>query len=211
MTANIRIQQIEIGPMQNYGYLVVDSGSGQAAVIDPGWDTDLIGRELRRQKLTLSAVLLTHGHFDHVQEVQTLLDSGFQAPVYAHEAEKPLLREIEIPFSYVQDGARIGLGSLEIRCLHTPGHSPGCQCFLLSPYLFTGDTLFIDHVGRMDLPGGSPAQMFASMGKIRALPDETIVFPGHRYHALKSDSLGNQKRTNPFLRAASLEEFLQIC
>ena len=110
----------------------------------------------------------------------------------------------------------IELGELRVRLIHTPGHTPGSQCFLIeqkdSPgRLVSGDTLFLGSCGRVDLPGGDPEAMYRSLNQtLKALPDETLLYPGHLYSSEPSDSLGEQKRTNPVLRVSSLDQFLMF-
>ena len=101
------------------------------------------------------------------------------------------------------------MGKISFDILHTPGHTPGCQCFLAQGQLISGDTLFIDGVGRCDLPGGDPKVMYASLSNIlMKLPDETIVYPGHNYGPTPTDTIGRQKQTNPYLQCSNLNEFL---
>ena len=108
-----------------------------------------------------------------------------------------------------ESGDKIDIGGLEIQLLHTPGHTPGSQCFLVDGRIVSGDTLFIDACGRTDFPGGNAEQMYYSLTqKLMALPDETILFPGHNYARLPHATIGEQKQTNPYLKFASLKQFL---
>jgi hydroxyacylglutathione hydrolase len=101
------------------------------------------------------------------------------------------------------------VGGVEIQLMHTPGHTPGSQCFLVENRVVSGDTLFIDACGRVDFPGGNPEQMYYSLTqKLMALPDEMILFPGHNYAPLKHATLGEQKKSNPYLKFSSLKQFL---
>jgi glyoxylase-like metal-dependent hydrolase (beta-lactamase superfamily II) len=115
-----------------------------------------------------------------------------------------------------EGGDTIELGGITVRLLHTPGHTPGSQCFLVEEagqpaQLVSGDTLFLGSCGRVDLPGSNPEQMYESLnGTLRKLPDETLVFPGHLYSQEAHSTIGEQKETNPFLRVANLETFLQF-
>jgi len=108
----------------------------------------------------------------------------------------------------------LALGEIRIRLLHTPGHTPGSQCFLVeeaghAAHLVSGDTLFLGSCGRVDLPGSDPEAMYRSLnGTLKQLPDETLLFPGHQYASEPSSTMGEQKRRNPFLRVATLEQFL---
>jgi glyoxylase-like metal-dependent hydrolase (beta-lactamase superfamily II) len=122
----------------------------------------------------------------------------------------------ETDLSRVEGGDVIELGQVRVRLLHTPGHTPGSQCFLVEEAgrpgrLVSGDTLFLGGCGRVDLPGANPEDMYRSLNdKLKKLPDETIVYPGHLYAAEPYDTLGNEKRSNPFLRVASLDQFLMF-
>ena len=102
------------------------------------------------------------------------------------------------------------MGKLPVRCLHTPGHSPGSQCFLVGKNLLSGDTLFVDACGRVDLPGGDPEKLWWSLNrKLRALEDDIVVYPGHNYGGRATSTLGEQKRGNPYMQYTSADQFLR--
>jgi glyoxylase-like metal-dependent hydrolase (beta-lactamase superfamily II) len=127
-----------------------------------------------------------------------------------HKAEAEFLKGLS-PSDMIKsdNGDRIEVGGLEIQLLHTPGHTPGSQCFLVDGRIVSGDTLFIDGCGRVDFPGGNAEQMYYSLTqKLMTLPDETILFPGHNYALKTHDTLSEQKKTNPYLRFGSLKQFL---
>ena len=201
--------QMELGLMANFTYVVADPASRKAMLIDPADDKKSILNKIRDNALLLSGILLTHGHFDHTGGAKAIA-SELNIPVYlsAHEAK------FYIPncphLTFVNDGQTIPLGDLSIECLHTPGHTPGCQCFLINQNLFTGDTLFVDAIGRTDFPGGDPKALFESLQKIKQLPDETMTWPGHHYGATPNGILGDLKKSNPFLASARIEDFLHI-
>jgi hydroxyacylglutathione hydrolase len=110
----------------------------------------------------------------------------------------------------VSDEEVIRVGKLPVRCLHTPGHSPGSQCFLVGENLLSGDTLFVDACGRVDLPGGDAAKLWWSLNrKLRALEDDIVVYPGHNYGNRPTSTLGEQKRGNPYMQCASVDQFLR--
>ncbi len=176
--------------------------------------------------MTVIGALVTHYHQDHVggsifgmdiEGVARLL-ARQPVPIYVNEHEADGLRKItgasESDLVRKAGGDVIDLGGLRIRVLHTPGHTPGSQCFLVeepgSPSrLVSGDTLFLGSCGRVDLPGADPEAMYHSLNTtLKALPDETLLYPGHLYSSEPWDTLGEQKRTNPFLRVANLEQFL---
>jgi glyoxylase-like metal-dependent hydrolase (beta-lactamase superfamily II) len=130
--------------------------------------------------------------------------------VVVHKAEAEFLKGLSASDLIKTDhGDKIVVGGIEIELMHTPGHTPGSQCFLVDNRIVSGDTLFIDACGRVDFPGGNPEQMYNSLTqKLMALPDETILFPGHNYAALPHATIGEQKKTNPYLRFTSLKQFL---
>jgi glyoxylase-like metal-dependent hydrolase (beta-lactamase superfamily II) len=170
--------------------------------------------------------LVTHYHQDHVggeifgmeiEGVARLLERC-PVPLYVNQHEADGTRQVtgasESDLRRMSGGDQIEIGEVRVRLLHTPGHTPGSQCFLVEEAggpgrLVSGDTLFLGSCGRVDLPGSDPEAMYRSLNEIlKRLPDETLVYPGHLYSSEASDTLGNEKRTNPFLRVSSLDQFL---
>ncbi len=192
--AGIFLRQLAVGPMENFAYLMGAAPGGECVAVDPGWEAAKILAAARSGGCRVVAVLLTHGHFDHAGAVQELSREG-DIPVFAFRGE---------------DGATAVLAGLEFRFLHTPGHTPDSQCILAAGQLFTGDTLFIDCCGRTDLNGSSPAQMHQSLRRLAALPAETMVWPGHDYGDRPRATLGEVLKMNPYLAAASLQDFLRL-
>ena len=206
----IYFQQLELGPMQNYVYLIGDPASHQAVVVDPGWEIPRVLETLARDGYRLTAAIATHHHFDHVMGLPELLQAS-PVPVYVHGADAPELGGVKAHLKPVTDGATVRIGAFEAKLLHTPGHTPGSQCLLVDGRLLTGDTLFIGACGRWDLPGGDPVQLHASLTqRLAALPEETVVYPGHNYAPQPSSTIGEQRRTNPFMRFDSVEAFLRM-
>jgi glyoxylase-like metal-dependent hydrolase (beta-lactamase superfamily II) len=211
-------KQIEIGPMQNYVYLIGSTETRKVAVIDAAWEIDTIVRVAAADEMEITHAFVTHTHPDHVggrfsgieiPGVSELL-SRCKVKVVVHKAEADALRELA-PSDIIkaESGDKIDVGGVEIQLLHTPGHTPGSQCFLVDGRIVSGDTLFIDGCGRTDFPGGDAEQMYYSLTrKLMALPDETILFPGHNYARKTRDTIGEQKKTNPYLRFTSLKQFL---
>ena len=127
-----------------------------------------------------------------------------------HKAEAEFIKGLS-PSDMIKsdNGDKVDVGGLEIELMHTPGHTPGSQCFLVGGRVVSGDTMFIDACGRVDFPGGNPEQMYYSLTqKLAALPDDTILFPGHNYAQLMQATIGEQKRTNPYLKFGSLKQFM---
>ncbi|HWO40551.1 MAG TPA: MBL fold metallo-hydrolase [Candidatus Eisenbacteria bacterium] len=218
MKAPLYFKQIEVGPMQNFVYLIGSTETRAAAVVDPAWEIDRIVGIADQDEIAITHALITHTHPDHVggrfagidiEGVGELL-SRCKAKAVVHKAEAGLLSGLApSDVIKVESGDRLELGGVEVRLLHTPGHTPGSQCFLVGDRLVSGDTLFIGSCGRVDLPGSDPEQMYYSLTqKLLALPDETVLFPGHNYADRPTSTLGEQKRTNPYLQFRSLRQFL---
>jgi glyoxylase-like metal-dependent hydrolase (beta-lactamase superfamily II) len=209
MKISIYLRQLAVGPMQNFAYLVGGAASQDCAIIDPGWDARALIEASRQDGRVIRAVVLTHGHFDHIGGVKDLLEQA-QVPVFAHKGDIASLREAFKAVRALEDGDAVDAGGLELRCLHTPGHTPGSQCLLAQGQLFTGDTLFIDCCGRTDLPGSDPEAMHRSLRRLAALPEATMVWPGHDYGPRPSASIGAVIEVNPYLAASTLQEFLRL-
>ncbi len=206
---NLILQQFELGPLQNFLYFLGDPQTKEIAIIDPAWDVDFLLEEAKRQNFKITSVLLTHAHPDHVNGLPELL-KRHPVPVYISAHEFPIFRPQVKNLIDVKPNQKLKIGNLEIDTLHTPGHSPGCQCFLTQGHLISGDTIFIDGCGRCDLPGSDPKQMYNSLyNTIMKLPDETLIYPGHNYGPVEFDTVANQKRTNPYLQCQNLTEFLE--
>ncbi len=216
MTDALYLRQMELGPMQNFVYLVGDREAGECVAIDAAWEIDTIVRTAEADGMRITGALVTHTHQDHVggalfgmtiPGVEDLLER-VPAKVYVHKAEREFLRGFGSDLVKVEAGTELLVGRLTLTFIHTPGHTPGSQCFYVDGRLISGDTLFIGACGRTDLPGGDPEQLHQSLTqRLAKLPDETILFPGHNYGGLSS-TIGDEKRQNPFMRFG-LGEFLR--
>ena len=218
------LRQMRLGPMQNFVYLVGDRETRRAVAIDPAWEIDRVLEQLAADDMTLEAALITHFHPDHIggdlmghhiPGPVELLERGEKIKVHVHKSEKEYVPRISgLSASDLvarESGDEMVIGDQRIRFLHTPGHTPGSQCFLVGDNLIAGDTLFIGACGRVDLPGSDPAQMYDSLiNKLRALPDETVLYPGHDYADRPTSTIGEEKRRNPYLRFERLEDFLGL-
>ncbi len=212
------------GEMRNFVYLVGDRASRECAVIDPAWDVPGILDLAQQDGMKITAALVTHFHPDHVggdlfgHPVQGIAQLLARAPmrVYAHKEEVGGLCFVtgieEADVRPVESGDTLSVGTIPIRFLHTPGHTPGSQCFLVGDRsLVAGDTLFVGACGRVDLPGSDPEQMYESLTqKLAKLPDDVVLYPGHDYGDRESAPLGEQKRTNVFLQPRSLQDWLSL-
>lgn len=204
------LKRLELGPMQNFIYLVGDPAERKAMVIDPGWEVPVILDALKQEGYALGGAIVTHHHFDHVMGLPALLKAA-DIPVYVHKQDAPLLSIEHSSIKPTENGQIIPVGGMPITVIHTPGHTPGSQCLLAEGHLFSGDTLFIGACGRCDLPGGDARKLYESLsGKLRPLDDKTILCPGHNYAEVPYTSLGEEKRRNPFLAAGHLEQFLRL-
>ena len=209
MNTALLIKQMEIGPMANYIYFIANQISKELVVVDPAWNVEQIRKEAQQLGYSIKAALITHGHPDHCNGINELL-SSHDIPVYVSEHEAYFYKPIGENIRSVDVNFCLDLSGLSIQFLHTPGHTPGSQCFLVEGNLVSGDTLFLDGCGRCDLPGGDAEVMYDTIHhKLMRLPDSTIIYPGHNYHHLNCDSLEHQKLSNPYMRCSKLKDFLR--
>ena len=222
MAAPIYLKQLQLGPMANYVYLIADPDTREAAVVDAAWDIDAILQIVEQEGLKLKANLVTHFHPDHlggqfmgqsIPGAADLLERNVAAKTWLHKAEADYAARIaglSRSDLVLTDGTEeLALGRLRIRFLHTPGHTPGSQCFLVDGRLISGDTLFIGSCGRVDLPGSDPRQLYDSLvNKLKRLPDETVLYPGHNYAARPTSTIGDEKANNLYMRFDRMDQFL---
>jgi hydroxyacylglutathione hydrolase len=219
----ILFKQLELGPMQNFVYLLGDPATRSLAVVDPAWEIERILDEARRHDMEITHLLVTHFHPDHlggrmmgmsVQGAAELLAAGVKAKVYIHKAEAPYVNRVSdlsaSDLHTVEAGDVVNVGRVPVKFIHTPGHTPGSQCFLVGDSLVSGDTLFIGSCGRVDLPGSDPRQLYDSLKTLGDLPETTRLYPGHNYASAPSSTIGEQKRRNPFMRFDDVQEFLAM-
>lgn len=218
------LKQLELGPMQNFVYIVADPATREAAVIDPAWEIDRVVELIEQDDLHLKAALITHFHPDHlggnlmghhIQGVAELLERNLKVKVHLHKSEVEFAGRIaglSASDMVGTDGTEeLHLGNTSIRFLHTPGHTPGSQCFLIDGRLVSGDTLFIGSCGRVDLPGSDAAQMYDSLvNKLKRLPEDTVLYPGHNYAGRPTSTIGEEKQRNMYMRFNRVEDFLGL-
>ena len=204
----------EVGPLACNCYIVGDSETSDVIVIDPGGDADELSDAIRTMGLSVTAIVATHAHFDHLLAAERIR-ALTGAPIHLHPGDRGLLdwyRESGWLFlradigdppaidASPQEGERVVAGSVELEVLHTPGHSPGSLTLVSGAEAFCGDTLFAGSVGRSDLPGGDAAALATSIkGKLFTLPDDTTIHPGHG----PSTKVWREKRFNPFVGAGA--------
>ena len=205
----LALHQLQLGDYDNFVYILADTATGEAVVVDPAWDVPAILAAVQREGLTVTAVWLTHGHADHTEGVAALV-AATGVPVYLSAAMPAKWRPADVKLIEFADGDVLTVGGMAFTVLHTPGHSPDGSCFRHGRRLIAGDTLFIDGCGRCDLPDSDVDAMYTSLHHtLMALPDDTIIYPGHDYGPVPHDTLANQKRTNRFLRAADRAAFVR--
>lgn len=205
----MEIKTLLVGMIETNCYLVYDRAAGDGVIIDPGDESGRIAAEIVRSGFTPKAILLTHGHGDHIGAVPELV-SRLKLPIYAGRGEESMLAspeenlsaQIGLPVScppcerLLTDGETLRVGSLTFTVIATPGHSPGGVCYLSGKTLFCGDTLFCGSIGRTDFPGCSHKRLIASITrKLLALPDDIVCYPGHG----PTTTIGDERRDNPFL------------
>lgn len=209
--------------MVNFAYLIGDRETGEAVVVDPAYDVDGLLDVLEADGMTLTGVLGTHYHADHVggsmmgyqiKGVADLLERT-EVPIHLQAPEVEFVSKTTGlgPDQLVAHGSGdiVKVGEIEIELIHTPGHTPGSQCFLVDNHLVSGDTLFLDGCGRTDLPGGDPEQLYYSLTeKLAKVPDSATLFPGHLYSQDPSQSMKQTRDLNVVFKPSSVEQWLMM-
>ena len=219
---DLYLEQLLVGPMDNFIYLVGSKSTREVALIDPAWDIDALLTHIKEKDLKLTSVLVTHYHPDHIgggmgghsiEGIAELLEKD-PVKIFVHKLEAEGVKKVtgvsDIDLNIVESGDHLTIGENDIEFLHTPGHTPGSQCFKVNNNLVSGDTLFVQGCGRVDLPGSNSEDMFHSLRKLSKLPDETIIYPGHNYGPKESETLEKVKEINSYLRIEELELWNQI-
>jgi glyoxylase-like metal-dependent hydrolase (beta-lactamase superfamily II) len=203
MNLSLVFEQIRAGGDRNFGYLLGDRTAGQAVLIDPSYSPDAFVERAREQRLVVSHIVNTHSHPDHTNgnERATGLTG---APLAAH----PMLR----PAVPLDDGALLGVGTLRLRCLHVPGHCADHLALYEETHrlLITGDLLFVGKVGGTSNDADARTEWHSLQRLAREIPDDATVWPGHDYGVRPSSTMALEKATNPFLRCANVDAFLQL-
>ena len=193
----MNIHTLPLGAYQTNTYIV--ENGGHCVIIDAGYAPEVILRFLRDHNLMADAILLTHGHFDHVGAVRELAVE-LECPVYLHEKElsmPPMMTAGPLYYTHTYgEGDRLQLAGIAFRVLHTPGHTPGSVCLIAANHLFSGDTLFAGSCGRTDLPGGDWATIRKSLTRLAGMENDYLVHPGHG----ESTTLASEKQYNPYMQ-----------
>ena len=206
----MKVEKFSIGIISTNCYLAINDETRQAVVIDPGACPSYLIGHIKSEGLKIEAILLTHGHFDHIMGLDGFVKE-FQVPVYVHEDDEPMMKDPDMNQSSVytagytfdkaiatKDGQVLKFAGYEFQIMHTPGHTPGGVCYYVESekVLFSGDTLFQESVGRTDFPGGSMSDLIRGIKeKLMALPDDVLVYPGH----MGETTIGHERTHNAFL------------
>lgn len=203
------IDAMELGPMENFVYLITDEKTRRAAVVDPAWDIPAVLAKASERGVTITDILLTHSHHDHINGIEQVL-AKFDAQLHLSKAEAQFWgKHLDLPTLH-HGGDLILLGGTEIQLLHTPGHTPGSACYRLGNDIITGDTMFVFGCGRCDLRGGDPEIMYDTLIRMaRELPANTCILPGHNYSITPSSTMAEQIAGNPFLHFDDKAEFVE--
>lgn len=204
------IHSMELGPMENFVYLIHDHASDTAAIVDPAWEVEEVLDFADAKGIQITDVLLTHSHHDHINGLQQTLEHCDarvhllkpEAKFWEADLSKPVLHH---------GGDHINIGDSQINILHTPGHTPGSACYHVGNDLIAGDTLFVFGCGRCDLDGGDPQEMFQTLKKMKTeLPASTILHPGHNYAPqAPTSTMEAQCQGNPFLHFDEATDFVK--
>lgn len=204
-------QLLTQGYDSNFSYFVGDENTKEIAIIDP-INSSMLLPMIEEQGLTVTHLIATHGHFDHCGEMENFWNQLNPKPLLLfHESIEAKVKIKEADYHLITKQETFKIGGVEIQAIPTPGHEPGSVCFLAEEKLMTGDTLFINGCGRTDLAGGNVDQLYHSLyHTLRALPNETVIYPGHDYGSVPFDTLANQNTHNPYLKCESKEAFVAL-
>ncbi len=208
--------------MVNFVYVVGDRTTGECLLVDPAYAVQDLLDAVAADNMRVTGVLATHYHADHVggsmmgykiEGIAALLEH-VDCPIHVQRDEVPWVQRTtgvgDAHIAAHDAGDVVQVGSIDVSLIHTPGHTPGSQCFHVDGRLVSGDTLFLDGCGRTDLPGSNPEEMYTSLQKLAAMPGDTIVYPGHRYSQPSSAALESIRENNYVFRPKSAQQWLQM-
>jgi hydroxyacylglutathione hydrolase len=198
------LRQFSAGTGANMSYIVAEGPGGAGVVVDPTGELARIVGVIEAEGLRIGYILTTHAHPDHTSGNGKLAaETGAKIAAHRQAAMKK-----DIP---LDDGATLRVGALEVKAIHTPGHSRDGVCYLVGKKLFTGDTLFVGECGRTDIPGGDAGALYDSLfNKLMKLPDDVEVYPGHDYGPRPTSTIGHERKTNYVLEPRTREEFIEF-
>lgn len=209
--------------MQNFAYLVGDRATGECVVIDPAYGVGELKAIAEADGMSLTGALITHYHADHcggeimgvrIEGAAKLLEVA-EIPIHIQSAEREwVLKASDLSpqdLALHEPGDTVMVGELPIQLVHTPGHTPGSQCFYVNGCLISGDTLFLDGCGRTDLPGGDPEALYYSLTQtLSQVPDDAFLFPGHNYSGAPRERMGDNRERNVVFKPKSAEQWLMM-
>ncbi len=200
----MKVHQLEVGGMQNFTYVLEDEQTGEAVIIDPSWDLDLVLDVVEKNNLQVKYVINTHHHFDHTIGNDAIVKKT-NSKIMQHKASS-LKNDVTL-----SDGDKIKFGNSELTAIHTPGHSKDSMCFVGDGKIFSGDTLFVGNCGRVDLPEGDARELYHSLfDVIYKMNENLVLYPGHNYGNSPTSTLGREKKTNFVLQPRTEDEFLEF-
>jgi glyoxylase-like metal-dependent hydrolase (beta-lactamase superfamily II) len=203
------VLQIEVGLLQNFCEILHCPETGEAALVDPAFEVDRLLRAAADRGARIGKILITHTHQDHIEGVAEVVSrTGAVTYVHPHEADR--LRGQAGEVVLLADRMDVAIGRRGVRALETFGHTAGGTSFLADGFVVTGDVLFVRGCGRTDFPGGDAGAMWASLQRLLALPEETVVYPGHNYGPTPTSTLSTEGLENPYLRCRDLAEFRRL-
>jgi glyoxylase-like metal-dependent hydrolase (beta-lactamase superfamily II) len=207
--------------MVNFAYAVGDRSTGECLLVDPAYAVDELVDAVERDGMRVTGVLATHYHADHIggsmmgyriEGISGLLQR-IDCPIHVQRDEAPwVMRTTGVDDTQLDQhdaGDVVRVGAIDVTLVHTPGHTPGSQCFLVDGRLISGDTLFLEGCGRTDLPGSDPEAMYHSLQRLSALPGDTVVYPGHRYSLPSSGTLETLREQNYVFKPTSKDAWMQ--
>jgi glyoxylase-like metal-dependent hydrolase (beta-lactamase superfamily II) len=199
----MKIEQIPVGSMLNFSYIVYDEKNNIGAIIDPSWDLEKLLVFLEKNNITAKYIINTHTHFDHILGNDHISEIT-KAEIIQHE------KSTQKKERSVVDHENISIGEVNLEVLYTPGHSEDSICLIVNKKsIITGDTLFVGNCGRVDLPGSNPEKMYDSLSKVANLDDSLVVYPGHNYGSTPTSTILIEKKNNPMLNFKTKEAFLK--
>ncbi len=200
-----KIEQIPVGKMANFTYLIIDNEEKEIAIVDPSWDLEKIFAIINKNQYTVTYIINTHSHFDHVLGNDQII-AVTKCKVIQHE------NSLEKHDISVNDGDKFMIGKTIVQVLFTPGHSKDSICLIVdSKIIITGDTLFVGNCGRTDLPGSDPEEMYNSLfEKIIKLDNNMVIYPGHNYGYKPISTIEEEKKNNHVLVPRSKNEFIKF-
>ena len=209
--------------MANCIYLIGDKNTRECVIVDPAWDIDGILEVIEAEEMKLKGSLVTHYHPDHVggsifgMNITGLAElmAKSPSPVYVNKHEADGLKQVtglsDSDLRLTDSEEKLTIGAIDITFMHTPGHTPGSQCFRVENYLVAGDTLFLQGCGRVDLPGGDSEVMYDTLTRrLAKIQNEVVLYPGHNYGGKPSAPMGDVRETNSYLQINSLEDWLSV-